>query len=96
VRQAPASARADREQHFFAQRILELFEVERGFTLVAQNFEHGGPAFIGHFHTAILEMHHVHLERFDLKVPVVAAIWTSQRHLDSLTHVWAAKPLINT
>jgi hypothetical protein len=31
-------------------------------------------------------MHDVHLERLDLKVPVVAAIWTSQRHLDSPTH----------
>jgi hypothetical protein len=25
-------------------------------------------------------MDHVHLQRFDLKVPVVAAVWTSQRH----------------
>jgi len=25
-------------------------------------------------------VHHVHLQRLDLEVPVVAAIWTSQRH----------------
>jgi hypothetical protein len=25
-------------------------------------------------------VNHVHLQRFDLEVPVVAAIWTSQRH----------------
>jgi hypothetical protein len=31
-------------------------------------------------------VHDVHLERLDLKVPIVAAIWTSQRHVDSLTH----------
>jgi hypothetical protein len=36
-------------------------------------------------------MHDVHLESFDLKVPVVAAIWTSQRHLDSLTRLGSAK-----
>jgi hypothetical protein len=39
-------------------------------------------------------MHDVHLERFDLKVPVVAAIWTSQRHLDSPTqHSWVGERL---
>jgi hypothetical protein len=41
-------------------------------------------------------MHDVHLERFDLKVPVVAAIWTSQRHLDSPTqHSWVGERLFS-
>jgi hypothetical protein len=87
----PLSARADREKYFFTQRILELLEVERRLAFVAKHFEHGRAAFVRNFHAAILEVHHVHLEGFDLKVPVVAAIWTSQRHLDSLTHLGAAK-----
>ena len=60
--------------------IFELLEVQRGFAFVAQHFEHGRTAFFGHFHAAILEMHDVHLQRLDLKVPIVAAVWTSQRH----------------
>ena len=77
---APASARADRQQHFFTQLIFELRKVQRRFAFIAQHFKHGWTAFVGHFHAAILEMHDVHLERLDLKVPIVAAAWTSQRH----------------
>ena len=83
---ARRSARADGQQDFLAERVLELVEIERRLTFVAEHFEHGRPAFIGHFHAAILQVHDVHLERLDLKVPIVAAIWTSQRHKYSLTH----------
>jgi hypothetical protein len=75
-----ASARADREQDFLTKGILELFELERRLALVAQHLEHGGSTLLRYFHAAIFEMHHVHLQRLDLKVPVVAAVWTGQRH----------------
>jgi hypothetical protein len=80
-RGAPRSARADRQQNFFAERIFELFELERGLTLVAEHFEHCRAAFFGYFHAAAFDIHNVHLQRFDQKVPVVAAIRTGQRHL---------------
>src|SRR5262249_40774076 len=73
-------AGADGEQDFLAERIFEFLELQRRFTLVTEHFEHGRTAFFRHFHASILKMNHVHLQRFDLKVPVVAAIWTSQRH----------------
>ena len=78
---APRLARADGQQNFFAERILELFEVQRGLALVAQHFEHRRTALFGHFHAAAFDIHDVHLQRFDQKVPVVAAIRTGQRHL---------------
>jgi len=74
------SARSDREQDFLAKGILELLELQRRFALVAEHLEHGRPTLFRYFHAAIFEMDHVHLQRFDLKVPVVAAVWTSQRH----------------
>ena len=75
------SARADCEQHFLAQGIFELFEVQRRLALIAKHLEHGRPAFFRHFHAAIFEMDDVHLQRLDQEVPVVAAIWTGQRHV---------------
>jgi len=75
------SARADCEQHFLAEGILEVFELERGFTLVAQHLEHRRLSFFGHFHASVFEMDDVHLQRLDQKVPVVAAIRTGQRHV---------------
>src|SRR3954453_8315311 len=74
-------ARADRQQDFFAERVLELFELERRFALVAQHFEPRRPALFRDFDAAAFNIHNVHLQRFDQKVPVVAAIWTGQRHL---------------
>ena len=74
------SACSDGQQNFPAEGVFELLEIQRGLTFIAQNFKHGGPALFRYFHAPILEMDHVHLQRFDLKVPVVAAIWTSQRH----------------
>src|SRR5256885_1871636 len=73
---APRSARADRQQNFFAERILELFELERRLALVAQHFEHRRPALLRHFHAAAFDIHNVHLQRFDQEVPVIAAIRT--------------------
>ena len=40
----------------------------------------GRTAFLGHFHAAVFNVHDVHLQRFDQKIPVVAAIRTGQRH----------------
>jgi hypothetical protein len=77
---ALASARADGQQDFLAEGILELLELQSRLTLVAEYFEHGGPAFFRHFHAPVFEMDDVHLQRLDLKIPVVAAMWTSQRH----------------
>jgi len=77
---ARISARADGQQDFLAESILELLELERRLAFVAQHLEHGRPALFRHFHATIFEMDHVHLQRFDLKVPVIAAMWTGQRH----------------
>ena len=77
---AAASARADREQNFLPERIFELLELQRCFTLVAQHFEHGRAIFFRHLDATIFQMHYVHLQRLDLKVPVVAAARTSQCH----------------
>ena len=77
---AETSARADRQQNFFAEGILKLLELQRRLAFIAEHFEHGGPALFRNFHAAIFKMDHVHLQRFDLKVPVIAAIWTGQRH----------------
>jgi len=74
------SARADGQQDFFTQGVLELREIEGGFTLVAQHFEYGGTAFLAHFDAATFDIHNVHLQRLDQKVPVVAAVRTGQRH----------------
>ena len=77
------SARANRQQDFLAEGILKLLKLQGRFALVAEHLEHGWTTFIRNFHAAILEMNNVHLQRFDLKVPVVAAMWTGQRHEQS-------------
>ena len=48
-------ARADCQQDFLAEGILELFELQRRLALVAQHFEHGRTALLGHFHAAIFK-----------------------------------------
>src|SRR5262245_45580641 len=77
-------ARPDRQQDFFAERIFELFELQSRLTLVAEYFQYGWPIFFGNLDAAVFEVHDVHLQRFDLKIPVVAAVGTSQRHLGLL------------
>src|SRR5262245_45339005 len=77
---AETSARADRQQNFFAEGVLELLELQRRLAFITQHFEYCRPTLFRYFHAAIFEMHHVHLQRLDLEVPVVAAIWTCQRH----------------
>ena len=79
-RRRKASTRADGEQYLFAQRVLDLLEIQSSFALVAQHFEHGRSALFSNFDAAIVELHDVHLQRLDLKVPVVAAARTSQCH----------------
>src|SRR5262249_53658439 len=74
------STRANRQQHFLAEGILEIFELERRLTLVAQNFEYGRAALLGHFNAPIFQMDDLHLQRLDPEVPVIAAMWTGQRH----------------
>src|SRR5579872_5178305 len=81
----PRSARADGQQNFLAERILELLELQRRLTLVAQHFEHGRTALFRHLYAPTFEIYDVHLQRFDQKVPVVAAIRTGQRHLGLLS-----------
>jgi hypothetical protein len=77
------SARPYCEQDFLAEGILELLELQRRFTLIAQDFENSRTALFRDLDAAILQMNDVHLQRFDLKVAVVAAVRTSQRHHDS-------------
>src|SRR5437667_3796737 len=74
------SARADCQQDFFPEGVFELLEVQGRLTFVAQHLEHRWPTFLGHFDASILEMDDVHLQRLDLEVPVIAAMWTGQRH----------------
>lgn len=75
-----ALARAEGQQHFFAQRILEFFELERAFTLVAENLENHRTRFFGHFDARVVQLNDVHLERLDEKFLLVPATRTSQRH----------------
>jgi hypothetical protein len=77
---AETSARADRQQNFFAEGVLKLLELQRRLAFIAQDFEHGWTTLFRYFHAPIFKMDHVHLQRLDLKVPVIATIWTGQRH----------------
>src|SRR6516164_10351009 len=77
-------ARADRQQNFFAERVFELGKLQFCFALIAQDFEHRGPALLGHFDAATVDAYDMHLQRFDLKIPVIAAVGTGQRHLTLL------------
>jgi hypothetical protein len=52
--------------------------------LVAEHFEHCRTAFFRYFHPAAFDIHNVHLQRFDQKVPVVAAIGQVNVTYDSL------------
>ena len=81
ARPVVGSARADREQDFLAERVLEFLELQRGLTFVAEHFEYRRPALFRHFHAAAFDIYDVHLQRFDQKIPVIAAIRTGQRHL---------------
>ena len=82
-RRRKASTRADGEQYFFAQRVLDLLEIQSSLALVAQHFEYGRSALFGNFDAAIVELHDVHLQRLDLKIPRVPAIRARQRHSTS-------------
>ncbi len=73
-------ARADGQKNFLAEGIFEFLELQRRLALVAEDFEYGWTTFLGHLYAAIFEMDHVHLQRFDLKVPVIATIRAGQRH----------------
>ena len=74
------SARAERQQQFLPDCVVHIVEIQCRLALVAEHLEHGWTTLIRHFHAAILEMNNVHLQRLDLEVPVVAAMWTGQRH----------------
>src|SRR5438093_8734083 len=80
-RRERASARANRQQNFLAERVLELFEVEGRLAFVTEHFQHRGTAFFRHFHAAAFHIYDVHLQRLDQKIPVVATIGTGQRHV---------------
>ena len=73
---APVSARADRQEDFFAKGVLELPEIEGRLAFVTQHFKHRGTAFLGNLDTSALDIHDVHLQRFHQKIPVVAAMRT--------------------
>ena len=85
-------ARADCQQDFLTEGILELLELQRRLAFIAQHFEHGRTAFFRDLDTTIFKVHDVHLQRLDLKVPVVAAVWTGQRQIQiSLVPLQAAQ-----
>ncbi len=61
-------ARAECQQHFLAERVFELFELQCGLAFVAQDFENCRAAFFRHFHARIFQVHNVHLERLHEKI----------------------------
>ena len=77
------SAGAECQQHFLAQRILELLELERGFALIAEDFEHGWTAFLRNFDARVLQMHDMHLQSLHEKVLAVTTIRTRQGQIGS-------------
>src|SRR3954468_797971 len=74
-------AGAESQEHFFPDRVVEVFELERRFTLVAQYFDHGRTAFVIPFHARVIKAHDVHLQSLHKKVVVVTPTRTAQRHV---------------
>jgi hypothetical protein len=73
------SARAQRHHQFATFIVAKTFEIERGITLVAQEFDQGRPSFFhGRLNLALGDPHEVHLERLGEEVFSVAAIRTRQ------------------
>src|SRR4051812_22786701 len=66
-------AGAERQQHFLAHRVIELFELERGLALVAEHLDDRRAAFIIYFNAGVVQMNDVHLQGLHQKVPVVPA-----------------------
>jgi hypothetical protein len=62
VKKKGASASAERQQYFFPKRVFEFLELQRRFTLIAQDFQHGRSALFRHLDTRILQMHNMHLQ----------------------------------
>jgi hypothetical protein len=71
-----ALAGAERQQHFFAKGVFELFELQRGFTFVAQDFENRRATLFRDFHARIFQVHHMHLERLHEKILAVSTTRT--------------------
>jgi hypothetical protein len=80
VFERPALARTKRQQDFLPDCFVNFLELQLRLTLVAQQFEHRWPIFFLHLDPCIFEPDDVNLERFDLKVPRVATIWTAKCH----------------
>jgi len=73
------SACAQRHHQLTTFIVAEAFEVERGITLVAQEFDQRRPAFLHRrLNLTLGDPHEVHLERFGEEVFSVAAIRTRQ------------------
>ena len=58
----------------------------------SDDFQHGRPGLLRHFDARVVEMHDVHLQRLHLKILIVAAARTGQRHARLLYH-WKFSPL---
>jgi hypothetical protein len=86
------SARADRQQNFFAECVFDLLEIEGCLALVAQHFEHRRPALFCDLDTAVIELHDVQLHRLDLKILRVPAIRARKRHASSSSLLRSARP----
>ena len=69
-------ARAERQQHFFAKRVFELFELQRGLTFIAEHFENRRTTFFRYFHARIFQVHDMHLERLHEKILAVSTTRT--------------------
>jgi hypothetical protein len=78
-------ASAERQQHFFAERVFKFLKVQRGLAFVTQHFEYRRTAFFGYFDSRILQVHHVHLKRFHEKILAVSTTGTRQGHALLLT-----------
>jgi hypothetical protein len=73
-----ALASAERQQHFFAKRVFELFELQRGLTFIAEHFENCRATLFRYFHARIFQVHDMHLERLHEKILAVSTTRTRQ------------------
>ena len=80
---AGVSAGTDGQQNLTAECVFDLLEIQRGFALIAQHFEHGWAAFFRNFDSTVIELDHVHLKCLDLKISCVPAVGARQCHASS-------------
>ena len=77
--------------YFLSHGIVEVLELQRGFTLVAQDLDDRRAAFVIHFNTRVVEADDVHLQGLHQKVAGVPAARTRKRHLEIVWNGWGGR-----